>query len=78
MGKGRGRRRGVSEMRSRGGTGGGRWGRAPPPAFHTLPKDMYKNRGETHFSLGLCTYYLILLITNIPAPPLKITQLRPC
>ena len=33
--------------------GGGRWGRVPPPVFHILVKDMSKNRGATHFTLGL-------------------------
>ena len=36
---------------SRGETGGE--GGAPPPVFHTLAKDMSKNRGATHFTLGL-------------------------
>ena len=27
--------------------GGGRWGRAPPPSFYTLTKDMSKNGGAT-------------------------------
>ena len=33
--------------------GWGHWGRAPPPAFHTLAKDMSLNRGATHFTLVL-------------------------
>ena len=33
--------------------GWGRWGRAPPPAFHTLAKGMSLNRGLTHFTFGL-------------------------
>ena len=45
-------------LRCRGTTGEGRWGCAPPPAFHTwLPPWL--------------TYYLILSITNIAAPPLS-------
>ena len=31
--------------------GGGRWGRAPPPAFHAMAKDMSLSRGATHFAL---------------------------
>ena len=31
----------IDTMLSRAQLGGGRWGRAPPPAFHTLAKDMY-------------------------------------
>ena len=31
--------------------GWGRWGRAPPPAFKTLAKDMSLNNGATHFTL---------------------------
>ena len=30
----------------RGATGGGRWGRAPPPAFGTLAEDMSFNRAQ--------------------------------
>ena len=33
--------------------GGGRMGRAPPPAIYTLAKDMYLIRGATHFTFGL-------------------------
>ena len=29
------------------------WGRAPPPAFHTLAEDMPLNRGTAHFTHGL-------------------------
>ena len=34
-------------------TQGGVLGRAPPPAFHTLAKNMSLNRGPTHFTLEL-------------------------
>ena len=51
-------------------TGWGGWGRAPPPAFHTLTKDMSKNRGKTHFTPGLSPYIIssFLLQIGITAP----------
>ena len=60
-----------------GATGGGRGacGRAPPPAFHTLAKDMPVNRGGTHFSLGLRPCIISSLLLQIYLS--KITQLRP-
>ena len=47
--------------------------------FHTLAKDMFLNRGATHFTLGLrpCIISSFLLQIYLP-PPLKITQLRHC
>ena len=48
--------------------------RAPalPPAFHTLAKGIYLDRGATLFYTGTkAMHYLILPIINIPAPPSK-------
>ena len=55
--------------------GGRRMGRAPPPAIHTLAKDMSLIRGATHFTFGLRPSFLLKIYLR---PPLKITQLRPC
>ena len=59
--------------------GEGRYGRAPPPAFHTLTKDMSLNRGAEHFTLCLrpCIIPFFLLQMYLRRPPLNITQLRP-
>ena len=47
------------------------WGRAPPPAFHTLAEDTPLNRGATHFTLGLrpCTISSFLLQIYLPPLP---------
>ena len=47
---------------SRGATRGGRWGRAPPPAFRTLAKDRSPKRGETHFTLYLRLCFITSLV----------------
>ena len=54
--------------------GGEGWGRAPS-CFNSLAKD--RSLIEALHILHLAVYYLILPITNIPAPPLKFTRLRP-
>ena len=50
--------------------GGATGGRAPPPAFHTLAKDISLNGGATHFTLRLkpCISSSFLII-NIPTTP---------
>ena len=54
-------------------------GGGAPPAFHILANDMSLNRGATHFTPGLRPCIIsILPNTNLAAPPLKFTQLRPC
>ena len=60
--------------------GGGALGRAPPPAFHALAKDMSLNKGATHFTLGLNHVLLHASYYTYTRSPLslKITQLRPC
>ena len=43
----------LTSLLNRGASWGGeRWGRAPPPAIHTLSKEMSLNKGATHFTLG--------------------------
>ena len=52
--------------------------RAPPPAFHTLAKDMFLNRCPTHFTLGLrpciISSFLIWIYPyqNYPDAPLNV------
>ena len=38
--------------------------------------DFYYFPSNTFYTITKALYYLILPITNVPAPPLKITQLR--
>ena len=54
--------------------------RAPPPAFHILAKDIFLNRGATHFTLGLrpciissflLQIYLLPPLQNYPVAPLN-------
>ena len=55
--------------------GRGRWGRAPPPAFHTLAKDISLN---TQFTSGLWPCIISsFLFTNIPALPSQIYPVAP-
>ena len=68
------RRRGASTHTGARRGGGALSVRAPalPPAFHTLAKGIYLDRGATLFYTGTkAMHYLILPIINIPAPPSK-------
>ena len=54
--------------------GGGAVRARAPLAFHSLAKDIVlKLIHNTFYTWNKAIYYLILIITNIPTPPLKIT-----
>ena len=55
------------------------WGRAPPPAYHTLAKDMSLIRFATHFTLGLkpCIIPSYLYYKYTCAPPSQNYEVAP-
>ena len=62
----------------RGAIGRGAGGAAPPPAFLFLARDMFLDRGATHFTLGLKPCIISCFPLKIYLrPPLKINQLLP-
>ena len=63
----------IERSQDQGRNWGGGLGSAPPSEFHTLAKDMPRNRGATHFTLGLrpCIISSFLLQIYL-RPPLKI------
>ena len=68
----------MTNLKNRDATGGGAQGVRAPPAFHTLTKNMFLNRGGTHFTPGLrlciisSSYYKYTCapLSNYPVRPL--------
>ena len=55
----------------------GRCRRAPPPAFHTLARDMSLNRGATHFTLGLSPSIISSFLLQVYLRPSRYFPVAP-